>query len=142
GFRFADGVPGWEEAPVIHPVALGGPGCRAVPGGSIKLTAVLLTCVEEARHRSELALACTSRPGGERKFGVGWSCGGQLDFVVVGAVGEAADLAVPEAVVAEGEDLSGDRDFRDAAAAALRDPLVAGAQRSATAGDALRGFGQ
>ena len=26
----------WEEAPVIHSVALGGPVCRAVPGGSIK----------------------------------------------------------------------------------------------------------
>ena len=36
GCRFADGGPAWEEAPVIHSVALGGPGCRAVPGGSIK----------------------------------------------------------------------------------------------------------
>jgi hypothetical protein len=29
------------EAPVIHPVALGGPVCRAVLGGSIKTAAVL-----------------------------------------------------------------------------------------------------
>src|ERR1700733_13920629 len=36
GCRFADCVPAGEEAPVIHSVALGGPGCRAVPGGSIK----------------------------------------------------------------------------------------------------------
>src|ERR1700733_9082643 len=36
GRRFAGCVPAWEEAPVIHSVALGGPGCRAVPGGSIK----------------------------------------------------------------------------------------------------------
>ena len=36
GCRFADCVPAWEEAPVIHSVALGGPGCRAMPGGSIK----------------------------------------------------------------------------------------------------------
>ena len=31
----------WEEAPVIHPVARGGPECRAVLGGSIKWAAVL-----------------------------------------------------------------------------------------------------
>ena len=38
--RFADGVAAGEKAPVIHPVALGGPGCRAVLGGSIKWAAV------------------------------------------------------------------------------------------------------
>ncbi len=64
GRRFAERVPAWEEAPVIHPVARGGPECRAVLGGSINLTAVLFIDVEkEARHRSELARACTSRPG-------------------------------------------------------------------------------
>ena len=68
GCRFADGGPAWEEAPVIHSVALGGPGCRAVPGGSIK-TGGRPAVMVEARHRSELALACTSRPGGERKLG-------------------------------------------------------------------------
>jgi hypothetical protein len=145
-FRFADCVSGWEEAPVIHPVALGGPGCRAVPGGSIKHTAALLRVEEEARHRSELALACTSRPGGERKLFVEWpgSCGvGRCVVeVVVGCSVQAADLAVPEAVVAEGEDLAGDRDFRDSAAAAFRDPFVLRAQRSAAAGDALGGFGE
>ena len=41
GRRFADRVPAWEEAPVIHPVARGGPECRAVLGGSIKWAAVL-----------------------------------------------------------------------------------------------------
>ena len=86
GRRFADRVPAWEEAPVIHPVARGGPECRAVLGGSINLTAVLLELEKEARHRSELARACTSRPA-ERKSGcVGWcwSCGlGQLVVVVI-----------------------------------------------------------
>ena len=69
GRRFADRVPAWEEAPVIHPVARGGPECRAVLGGSIDLTAVQLEWEKEARHRSELARACTSRPR-ERKSGV------------------------------------------------------------------------
>ena len=41
GRRFADRVPAWEEAPVIHSVARGGPECRAVLGGSIKWAAVL-----------------------------------------------------------------------------------------------------
>jgi hypothetical protein len=57
GRRFADRVPAWEEAPVIHPVARGGPECRAVLGGSIKRAAVLLEWEEEARHRSELGRA-------------------------------------------------------------------------------------
>ena len=127
GRRFADCVPAWEEAPVIHPVARGGPECRAVLGGSIKRAAVLLECEEEARHRSELARACTSRPRGARESGVGWrrSCG-LCQLVVVADVRlvfEAADLAVPEPVVAEGEDLAGDGDLGDVAAAALGDPL-------------------
>src|SRR5205085_7414180 len=82
-----------------HSVALGGPGCRAVPGGSIK-TGGRPVVMEEARHRSELALACTSRPDGERKLGVGWpgSCG--LGQLVVGIVGvrlafAASDVGVP-----------------------------------------------
>src|SRR5947208_1950581 len=86
GRRFADCVAAWEEAPVIHSVARGGPECRAVLGGSINLTAVLLESEEEARHRSELARACTSRPDGARECGVSWrwSCGlGQLLVVVV-----------------------------------------------------------
>ena len=127
GRRFADGVPAWEEAPVIHPVARGGPECRAVLGGSINLTAVQLEVEKEARHRSELARACTSRPR-ERESGVSWhwSCGlGQLPVVVVGdgLVFETADLAVAEPVVAEGEDLAGDRDLGDAAPAAFGDPF-------------------
>ena len=68
GRRFAFGVPAWEEAPVIHPVARGGPECRAVLGGSINPTAVLIDAEKEARHRSELARACTSRRG-ERESG-------------------------------------------------------------------------
>jgi hypothetical protein len=129
GRRFADCVAAWEEAPVIHPVARGGPECRAVLGGSINLAAVLLgVAEEEARHRSELARACTSRPGGERKSGVGWSCGDRRLVVdVVGLAAEAADLAVAQPVVAEREDLSGDGDFGDLAAAAFGDPLVLGA---------------
>jgi len=39
--RFADRVPAWKGAPVIHPVARGGPECRAVLGGSIKVAAVV-----------------------------------------------------------------------------------------------------
>jgi hypothetical protein len=146
GRRVADCVRAWEEAPVIHSVALGGPGCRAVPGGSIK-TGGRPFVMEEARHRSELALACTSRPDGERKLVVGWrgSCGlGQLVVVIVAVrlVFEAADLAVAERVVAEGEDLAGDRDSGDLAAAALGDPFGLGAQRPAAGGSVLRGFGE
>jgi hypothetical protein len=128
GRRFADCVPAWEEAPVIHPVARGGPECRAVLGGSINLTAVLLESEKEARHRSELARACTSRPRA-RECGVSWrwSCGlGQLVVVVVvdvRLVFEAADLAVAQPVVAEGEDLAGDCDLGDVAPAAFSDPL-------------------
>jgi hypothetical protein len=133
GRRFADCVPAWEEAPVIHSVARGGPECRAVLGGSINPTAVLLDVAEEeARHRSELARACTSRPRGARESVVSWrwSCGlGQFVVVVVdrGLVFEAADLAVAQPVVAEGEDLAGDRDLRDLAPAAFGDPLEHGA---------------
>ena len=55
---------------------------------------------------------------------------------------EAADLAVPEPVVAEGEDLAGDRVLGDAAPAAFSDPLEHRTQRTAAGGDLLRGFGQ
>jgi hypothetical protein len=130
GGRFADCVPAWEEAPVIHSVARGGPECRAVLGGSIKRAAVLLECEEEARHRSELARACTSHRGDGRESGVSWwwSCGlGQVVVVVVGGLGQAADLAVAQPVVAEGEDLAGDRDLGDLAPAAFGDPLEGGA---------------
>jgi len=73
--------------------------------GSINPTAVLIDVEKEARHRSELARACTSRPRA-RESGVSWrwSCGlGQLLVVVVvdGLLFEAADLAVPKPVVAE-----------------------------------------
>ena len=67
GRRFADCVAVWDVAPVIHPVARGGPECRAGLGGSIKWATVL---VREARHRNELARACTSlgsRPGSALK---------------------------------------------------------------------------
>jgi hypothetical protein len=57
-------------------------------------------------------------------------------------VGEAADLAVAQPVVAEGEDLAGNRDLGDLAAAAFGDPLVLGAQRPAAGWDVLRGFGE
>ena len=103
GCRFADCGRAWEVAPVIHSVARGGPECRAVLGGSINLTAVQLEVEKEARHRSELARACTSRPR-ERESGVSWpwSCSlRQLVAVVVVVdvrlVLEAADLAVPDA---------------------------------------------
>ena len=59
GRRFADCVPAWEEAPVIHPVARGGPGCRAVLGGSIKRAAVLL----EVERRPDIDVMCSRRSG-------------------------------------------------------------------------------
>ncbi len=40
GRRRAEGVPAGTRVLVIHPVARGGPECRAVPGGSINLAAV------------------------------------------------------------------------------------------------------
>jgi hypothetical protein len=135
GRRFADRVAAGEEAPVIHSVARGGPGCRAVLGGSIKWAAVLLGLVEKARHRSELARACTSRPDAARESGVSWrgSRGFRQFLEVVGVrlVFEAADLAVAEPVVAEGEDLAGDRDLGDVSPAPFGDPLELSAQRPA-----------
>ena len=66
-------------------------------GAQSRPAAVLLSFEEEARHGSELALACTSRPVIGRKLvaGLAGSCGlGQLVVVVgVGLVFEAADLA-------------------------------------------------
>jgi hypothetical protein len=53
---------------------------------------------------------------------------------------EAADLSVAQAVVAEGEDLAGDRDPGDLAAAALGDSLELLAQRTAAGGGVLGGF--
>ena len=114
-------------------------------GAQSRPAAVLFTGVQEARHRSELALACTSRPLVERKLGGGWrrSCGvRQLVVDVVGLVGQAADLAVAQAVVAEGEDLAGDGDSRDLAAAAFGDPFVLGAQRPAAGGGVLGGLAE
>ncbi len=77
---------------------------------------------------------------------VGWrvSCSlGQLVVVVVwGLLFEAADLAVAQPAVAEGEDLAGDGDLGDLAAAAFGDPLVLGPQRPAAGGGVLRGLGQ
>jgi hypothetical protein len=126
GRRFAGGVPAWVEAPVIHPVARGGPGCRAVPGGSIKTGGRPFRLGEEARHRSELARACISRFGVERKLvGVG-SCS-LRQVVGRGLLGQSADLAIAQAVVAEGKDLPGERDSGELAAAAFGDPLVLGA---------------
>ncbi len=90
--------------------------------------------VEEARRRSELALAGTSRRG-ERKLG-GGSCR-HREVVVGGVVGEAANLAVAEAVVAEGQDLASDCDSRDLAAAAFGDSFALGAQRPAAGGYVL-----
>lgn len=55
------------------------------------------------------------------------SCGvRQLVGDVVGLVVQAANLTVAEAVVAERQDLTGDRDLRDLAAAAFGDPLISG----------------
>ena len=106
-------------------------------GAQSRPAAVLFTGEQETRHRSELTLACTSRPSVERKLGRAWrvSCGVRRLFVdVVGLVGQATDLAVAQAVVAEGEDLAGDGDSRDLAAAAFGDPFVLGAQRPAAGG--------
>lgn len=97
GCRFADCVPVGDVAPVIHSVALIGPECRAGLGGSIKWAAVL---VGEARHRSELARACTSlgsRPGSAIKCADGLRGDGVVKtFMGLAGTGgfEAADLAV------------------------------------------------
>ena len=117
------------EVPVIHSVARGGPVCRAVPGGSIKAGGRRPQGFEvEARHRSELALGCTSRPRERKSVGGLVISYGVRQFVddVVELTGDAADLAVPEAVVTEDQDLAGDRDLRDLAAAAFSDPLISG----------------
>jgi hypothetical protein len=53
---------------------------------------------------------------------------------------ERADLAVAQAVVAEGEDLAGDGDAGDSAATAFGDSFELFAQRPAVAGDVLGGF--
>jgi hypothetical protein len=114
-------------------------------GAQSRPAAVLFTGEQETRHRSGLALACTSRPLVERKSGVGWwmSCGvRQLVVDVVGLVGQAADLAVAQAVVAEGEDLAGDGDSRDLAAAAFCDPFVLGSERPAAGGGVLSGLAE
>lgn len=71
------------------------------------------------------------------------SCGICEFFVdVVGLVGQAADLAVAQAVVAEGEDLARDGDSRDLAAATFGDPFVVGAQGPAAGGGVLRGLAE
>src|ERR1700722_2187473 len=114
-------------------------------GAQSRPAAVLFTGEQETRHRSELALACTSRPGGERKLGGGWwiSCGvRQFAVVVVGVFGEAADLAVAQAVVAEGQDLAGDGDSRDFAATAFGDSFVLGSEWPAAGGGVLCCFAQ
>ena len=71
-------------------------------------------------------------------------CGLRRLFVMVvgGLVVEAADLAVPEAVVAEGEELAGDRDFPILRPTAFGDLFVLGTQASAAGGGVLRGLGQ
>ena len=56
------------------------------------------------------------------------------------AARQATDFSVAQAVVAEGEDLAGDGDFGDLAAAALGDPLEQVAQRAGAGGDLLRGL--
>src|SRR5947209_4305276 len=56
--------------------------------------------------------------------------------------GEAADLTVAQAVVAEGEDLARDGDSGDLGAAAFGDPFILGARRPAAGGGVLRGLAQ
>jgi hypothetical protein len=55
---------------------------------------------------------------------------------------EASDFAVAKGVVAALEQLPGDRDFGDLAAAALGDPLEVLAQWPTAGGDVLGGFDQ
>jgi hypothetical protein len=113
-------------------------------GAQSRRAVVLFRGVQETRHSSELALACISRRGGERKLVVGWrwSCGvGQL--VVVGGVGGEQRISPSlSPVVAEREDLAGDGDSGDLGAAALGDPFVLGPERPAAGGCVLRGLAQ
>ena len=96
--------------------------CRAGLGGSIKYGGRPLA--GEARHRNELARAGASLGLGRgRNQGRG---GGHDDAAVTFIAlarpdGQATDLAVAQAVVAEGEDLAGDGDLGDLAAAAFGD---------------------
>ena len=55
---------------------------------------------------------------------------------------QAADLAVSEAVVAKGKDLTGDGDFGDLGAAAFGDALILRSQRATADRDLLSGFGE
>jgi hypothetical protein len=55
---------------------------------------------------------------------------------------QAADLAVAQTVVAEGEHAPGECDLGDVAAAAFGDPLEGGAQRTSTLGRLVRSLDQ
>ena len=82
-----------------------------------------------ARVWCELVLVMPPRPA-------------RVVVVVDGLLFEAADLAVAQAVVAEGEDLAGDGDLGDVAPAAFGDPLEGGTQWPVAGGDLLGGLGQ
>jgi hypothetical protein len=87
----------------------------------------------EARHGSELARAVQGCPGRGRVQVVDGRPWRRLDGTRARRPWslEATDLAVAEAVVAEGEHAPGDRDLGDLAAAALRDPFEGGAEWTA-----------
>ena len=137
---------GWGcggDAPVIHPAARGGPECRAGLGGSIKWAAVpcwrgqtFNTSSPEQRERGV-------RGAGHVQVVDGRSCR-RLDGTRARRPRslEAADLAVAQAVVAEGEHAPGERDLGDVPAAALGDPLECGAQCAAAGCGFLRGLDQ
>jgi hypothetical protein len=108
-----------------------------VPGGSIKTGGCPAQLrgggQTQERARPGLHLApwwCAQAFGRHRAL-----CGTRLFVVdVVFCAGEAADLAVAEHVVAEGEDFAGDGDARDLAAAAFGDPFVLGSEWTAAGG--------
>src|SRR3954449_828280 len=98
----------------------------------------------EARHRSELARAVQRVRGVGRVQVVDGRSSRRLDGTRARRPRslEATDLAVAEAVVAEGEHAPGDRDLGDLAATTLGDAFEGGAQRAATGCCFLRCFDQ
>src|SRR4051794_20575738 len=98
----------------------------------------------EARHRNELARAGAGWAGAGAQLSAGRARSRRHDFHRARRARsvEATDLAVAQAVEAEGEDLAGDGDLGDLAPAALGDPLEGVGQRPVALGVLLRGLDQ
>src|SRR3954468_19925818 len=131
------------EAPVIHPVALGGPECQAVLGGSIK-TAAVLDWGGQKYERARPSVRKLWIGPGEQPSPRRQSLRRRHDFQRARPTRplEATDLAVAQAVETQREDLAGDGDLGDLAAAAPGDALEVLAQRAAALAGLLGGLDQ